>query len=567
MNWHLRSLGRLWLGLSMVTACSAGEVRTGQTTPPRPNIVLIMADDLGFSDLGCYGGEIDTPNLNRLAEQGMRFTQFYNCAVCRLSRASLITGLHPRRADRGRLLHGNMTTLAEVARTAGYRTSLIGKWHFPVVKATDLNRLPTRRGFDSYYGLAAGCCNYFNPAQPFPPNYGGQGPEPFLDDETPVTEFAPDYYTTDAFTDRAVSQIEAFTGTSDQAPFFLHICYTAPHYPLHAKPQDIAKYKGRYRDGYVALRQERHRRQIAMGLLDPRWTLSEPDPRTSMSPYDFAITPWGQVADKAREQRRMEVYAAMVDSMDQGIGRLLDALDRTSVAHRTLVLFLSDNGGCAGHADHHDRELPGSANTFDYVAAGWGWAQNAPFRRYKTWTHEGGIATPLIARWPGVIRRGALTHQVGHVVDFMPTLLDVTGAAYPTEREGVAVLPTDGISLLPVLTGGERTGHKSLCWYLYGCRAVRQGKWKLVRGAAAEAWELFDMESDRTETHDLAAQHPQRVQQMEADWLRRADRTVRRRTDEDYNAKHSRRSCFAARRPRQWSTADRPDGLCPMRPA
>jgi arylsulfatase A-like enzyme len=520
------STNRIVIVLAVLAAfCLHEKVQAQTSKPTRPNIVLIMADDLGFSDLGCYGGEIETPNLDRLAAEGVRFTQFYNCAVCRLSRASLMTGLHPRRADRARLLHENMTTLAEVARSSGYRTSLTGKWHCPVTKPRDKNRLPTRRGFDEYYGLAAGCCNYFNPAKPFPDSYTGQGPEPFLNQETPVTTFPPDFYTTDAFTAHAVKQIEKFAGAEDAAPFFLNLCYTAPHYPLHAKPQDIAKYKGRYDDGYFAMRERRHRRLVDLGLFDPQWKLSQPVPTLSSSRYDFAITPWEQIPDRARETRRMEVYAAMVDSMDQGIGRVLDALDRTGVANNTLVMFLSDNGGCAGFADHEDAELPGSINTFDYVAQGWGWAQNAPFRRYKTWTHEGGIATPMIARWPGVTQPGSRTHQVGHVVDFMPTLLDVTGAAYPEKRNGVAVLPPDGLSLLPVLEGKARAGHKSLCWYLYGNRAVRQGKWKLVWGDNTRQWELFDLESDRTETDDLTARYPGRVKQMQSDWQRWAKAT------------------------------------------
>lgn len=522
--------GRLYLtafiGLSLlplpVLADGAGPEETAAS---RPNILLIMADDLGFSDLGCYGGEIQTPHLDRLAAEGLRFTQFYNCAVCRLSRASLMTGVHPRRANRGRLLHDDMTTLAEVARSAGYRTSLTGKWHFPVSKPMDKTRLPTRRGFDEYYGLAAGCCNYFAPQRPFPPDYSGQGPEPFLDQETPVSEFPEDFYTTDAFTAHAIRQIEKFAGSSDKSPFFLHLCYTAPHYPLHAKPQDIAKYQGLYDEGYSALRRQRHKRLIELGLIRREWLLSEPDPKLSELRYDFAITPWNQVTDREREKRRMEVYAAMVDSMDQGIGRVLDALQRTGVADNTLVMFLSDNGGCAGYADHGDTQLPGSIDTFDYVAPGWGWAQNAPFRRYKTWTHEGGISTPMIARWPGVIRSGSLTHQVAHVVDFMPTLVELTGGTYPDERNGVAVLPTEGLSLRPIFSGQQRTGHDSLCWYLYGSRAIRQGKWKLVRGANTSQWALFDMNADRTETNDLSAEYSDRCRQMEAEWLDWAERT------------------------------------------
>ncbi|MCA9142042.1 MAG: sulfatase-like hydrolase/transferase, partial [Planctomycetales bacterium] len=403
--------------------------------------------------------------------------------------------------------------------------SLIGKWHFPVTMPADENRLPTRRGFEYYYGLAAGCCNYFNPAKPFPDNYGGQGPEPFLNQEAPVTEFPPDYYTTDDFTDHAIKQIEKFTGAKDKSPFFLNLCYTAPHYPLHAKPQDIAKYKGRYDDGYFALRKQRQQRLVELSLIHPMWRLSEPDSMAGESRYDFAIAPWEQIEDVTRERRRMEVYAAMVDALDQGIGRVLDALARTGAANNTLVMFLSDNGGCAGYADHHDTELPGSIDTFDYVAQGWGWAQNAPFRRYKTWTHEGGISTPMIARWPSVIEPNTLTSQVGHVVDFMPTVLEISAAGYPAKRNDVAVLPAEGLSLVPVFEGRERAGHNALCWYLYGNRAVRQGKWKLVWGDNVQQWELFDMELDRTETNDLAAQFPERVQQMEADWLQWAKET------------------------------------------
>lgn len=528
----------IWLGHVTCLAVMLSptcEVFAEEAAALRPNVVLIMADDLGFSDVGCYGGEIETPNIDRLAKEGMKFSQFYNCAVCRTSRAVLLTGVHPRRV-KGRLLHDNMTTLAEVAASSGYRTSLVGKWHFPVLKATDRKRLPTRRGFESFYGLAAGCCNYFDPGQPFPDYYRGQGPEPFLEQETPVTNFPDDYYTTDAFTERAVEQIEEFGRSDDPSPFFLHVCYNAPHYPLHAKPRDIAKYKGRFDEGYFAMRENRIKRLKSLGLIDPRWKLSQPDPQKSQLAYDYAITPWEEIDNLPREKRRMEVYAAMVDSMDQGIGRIMQSLQRSGVSNNTCVMFLSDNGGCASHSGYHDeeirkgheahnKELPGSADTFDYVAQGWGWAQNAPFRRYKVWTHEGGISTPLIVRWPKVIQAGALSHQVGHIVDIMPTFLDLSGASYPEVRNNVPVLPTEGISLLPVFESRDRVGHQSLCWYLYGNRAIRHGKWKLVWGSNVRKWELFDMELDRTETNDLASRFPQRVAEMEAEWLQWARKT------------------------------------------
>lgn len=524
----LFTIGALIFGL-------AGNARTADSSAARPNIVLIMADDLGFSDLGCYGGEIDTPNLDRLAGEGMRFSQFYNCAVCRTTRVSLLTGLHPRRV-KGRMLNDNMTTLAEVAQSAGYRTALVGKWHFPVTKPTDKNRLPTRRGFETFYGLAAGCCNYFDPAKPFPDFYRGQGPEPFLNQETPITEFPEGYYTTDDFSERAARQIRTFANAEKNAPFFLHLTYTAPHYPLHAKPQDIAKYKGRYRNGYFEMRKQRFDRLVSLGLIDSQARLSEPDPALSELRYDYAITPWDEVENLPRENRRMEVYAAMVDSMDQGIGRVLDALKQTGQSENTIVIFLSDNGGCASHSGYfqpeikkgheaYNRELPGSVDTYDYVAQGWGWAQNAPFRRYKVWTHEGGISTPMIVRWPGVTRPGSITHQVGHVVDFMPTLMELTGASYPKKRKGVDVLPTDGKSLLPVFAGRKRKGHESLYWYLYGNRAIRQGKWKLVWPSNVKKWELYDMENDRSETRNLASKNRKRVSQMAADWMRWAKQT------------------------------------------
>ncbi|MDF1746395.1 MAG: arylsulfatase [Gimesia sp.] len=528
MNWYFKS------GLSCVLAIMwSCHVQAESDKSDRPNILLIMADDLGYSDVGCYGGEIDTPNIDQLAEKGLKFSQFYNCAVCRTTRASLLTGLHPRRV-KGRLLHDNMTTLAEVARESGYRTGLIGKWHFPVLKPKDRNRLPTRRGFETFHGIAAGCCNYFNPAKPFPDFYRGQGPEPFLDQETQITEFPADYYTTDAFTDRAVKQIEQFAGA--KAPFFLHLCYTAPHYPLHAKPKDIAKYKGRFDNGYFAMRETRIKRLRSLGLINPEWQLSKPDPQTSKLAYDYSIIPWKKIENLPREKRRMEVYAAMVDCMDQGIGRVMDALKQNGLSENTCVIFLSDNGGCASHSGYHqekirqahaayNKELPGSVDTYDYVAQGWGWAQNAPFRRYKVWTHEGGISTPMIVHWPKVIQAGSLTHQVAHVVDIMPTLLEMSGASYPEKRKNVAVLPTDGISLMPILKGEKRAGHKFLFWYLYGNRAVRQGKWKLVWGSNVKKWELFDMEHDRTETNDLASQYPKRVKQMEAAWIQWAKRT------------------------------------------
>jgi arylsulfatase len=487
---------------------------------PRPNVVLILCDDLGFSDLGCYGGEIRTPNLDRLAAEGMRFTQFYNCAVCVTTRAALTTGLHPRQG-KGGLLRPNMVTLGEVLREAGYATGLVGKWHLGPAAP----KRPIDRGFDEYYGLLSGCCNFFNPAKQDPVFYNGGRFRPFAHNDQRVTEFPTGYYTTDAFTDHAIKTIRRFV-ESDK-PFFLHLCYTAPHFPLQAPEEDIARYRGKYADGYFALRERRHKRQIELGLVDAGWKLSPVDRKTGPFRYDYDVTPWENVEDRAREERRMEVYAAMVDRMDQGIGRLLDALDQAGVAEETIVFFLSDNGGCASWPrdekgfEEYNRGIPvGDARGYEFVGPGWGWAQNAPFRRHKVWTYEGGIATPLVVRWPGVVEPGSITHQVGHLVDFMPTLIELGEARYPETFNGEVIPPLEGKSLVPILRGRERQAHAALCWALFGNRAIRQGDWKLVWGASDRRWELYDLAADRTETNDLAAEHPDRVTAMAVDWER-----------------------------------------------
>ena len=521
--------------------CLLGGLSDASAAPARPNVVLILCDDLGFSDLGCYGGEIRTPNLDRLAAEGMRFTQFYNCAVCVTTRAALTTGLHPRQGEAG-LLRRNMVTLGEVLREAGYATALVGKWHL----GSTTPKRPIDRGFDEYYGLLSGCSNYFNPAKQDPVFYNGGRFRPFAHNEQRISQFPPGYYATDAFTDHAVDTIRRFV--KEGKPFFLHLCYTAPHFPLQARAEDIARYRGKYADGYLALRERRHERQIELGLLEPKWKLSPVDHKTGSFRYDYDVTPWEEVKDTAREQRRMEVYAAMLDRMDQGIGRLLGALEGAGVAENTVVFFLSDNGGCASWPrdetgfEEYNRGVPvGDPRGYEFVGPGWGWAQNAPFRRHKVWTYEGGIATPFIVRWPGVVQPGAITHQVGHVIDFMPTLIELADGTYPEtsgrgvrlgqetghnqrgsghNQAGEAILPLEGKSLVPILQGAKRRPHETLCWALYGNRAIRQGDWKLVWGASDKRWELYDLAADRTETNDLAAKNPERVEAMAAEWQR-----------------------------------------------
>ena len=484
-----------------------GSRPTAAAETVRPNIVLIMADDMGYSDIGCYGGEVQTPNLDRMAAEGMRFRQFYNCAKCTTTRAALITGLYPR--PRGGLLKTNMVTLAEVLGAAGYQTSLSGKWHLGSGKTTH----PFHRGFDAYYGLLDGCCNFFNPSQP-DPSFKGSRVRVFGQDDKKITEFPEDYYTTDAFTDHAVAQITEFAAS--KKPFFVHVTYTAPHYPLHAKPVDIAKYQGKYMMGWEQLRKQRVERQLKMGLIDPKWKLSDTDSRS----YSW------EKADQAWEDLRMAVYAAMIDSMDQNIGRIMKALQDSGVDQDTLVLFLSDNGGCAEEpGGRNTQAIPGPGQYYTAVGPSWGWAQNAPFRRYKSWVHEGGISTPLIARWPATVKPGTMTNQVGHLIDFMPTFMEMAGAEYPQEFNGQAIIPLEGKSLLPIFQGKQRVAHQTLCWEWSGNRAIRQGKWKCVWDKLVQEWELYDVVADRTETRDLAKQDPERTKAMVAAWYAWAKQT------------------------------------------
>jgi len=492
--------------------------------PERPNIVLILADDLGYSDLGCYGGEIHTPHLDQLAKDGLRFSQFYNCGVCVTTRPALLTGLHPRQAKRPRL-RTDMITLGEAMRSAGYATALTGKWHL----GSQPPLRPIDRGFDEHYGILTGCCNFFNPAKRDPIFYNGGLARPFVHNDQPITEFPQDFYSTDAFSEHAVEMIEQFT--QGDKPFFVHLCYTAPHFPLHALPEDIERYRGRYADGYLPMRERRHQRQTELGLFPSPPKLSAAENKKGNFRYDYDVPIWEQLpdAERRREEARMETYAAMVDRMDRGIGQVLDALQETGVADNTVVIFLSDNGGCASWPNQrkgqeaafvkYNQDIPvGDGRGYEFVGKGWGWAQNAPFRQFKTWCYEGGIATPMIVRWPGKTKPNSITHQVGHIVDFMPTLLELAESEYPSEYQGKAILPVEGESLVPIFQGRQRVGHKSLSWELFGNRAIRQGDWKLTWGASEKKWELYDLSTDRSETDNLAAKHPQRVSAMSRDW-------------------------------------------------
>ena len=485
----------------------------------KPNVILIMVDDMGFSDIGCYGGEVKTNNLDRLARDGMRFTQFYNNAKCTTTRASILTGLYPRGTNADRHLRANMVTLGEAMRQCGYRTSLCGKWH---LGRDEINH-PFHRGFDSFYGLLDGCCNFFNPVQP-DPKYKGGRTRVFGKDDQLITDFPANFYTTDAFTDAAIEAIHAADRT--EKPFFIHLTYTAPHYPIQAKPADIAKYRGKFKGGWDEMRETRFKRQQEMGLAAESWKLSEGDSRA------YA---W-ESANQDFEDHRMAVYAAMIDSVDQNIGRLLTTLSQTGHDQDTLILFLSDNGGCAEEPGGRDpaKRNPGPGD--DYVAVGpaWGWAQNAPFRRYKSWLNEGGITTPMIAWWPNVVPPGTINREVAHIIDFLPTLVEVGGGVYPKQFKGTELLPVEGKSMVNLLKGKPREGHAQLCWQWAGNRAIREGDWKLVwdKLNPEKKWQLYDLSVDRCEINDLADKDPQRVKRLADcwfDWAEKMELKVKRR--------------------------------------
>lgn len=500
----------------------------------KPDIVIIMADDMGYSDLGCYGGEIPTPVLDGLAENGLRFTRFYNTARCCPTRASLLTGLYPHQAGIGLMVddHGlpgyrgrlgdHTVTLAEALRGAGYQTFMAGKWHVTPNPYNDKKKepqdsttWPLQRGFDRFYGTLAGGGNYYSPVS-------------LMRDNQPLDPPAKDgtYYFTDAISDQAATWIR---DAKPALPLFLYLAYTAPHWPLHAPEEEIRKHIDTYRAGWDEIRRQRHQRMIRAGLIDPKCPLS---------PRDKAVPAWEDAAHKDWQIRRMATHAAMVSLMDRAIGRVMGALRETGRHDNTLVLFLSDNGasreviqGKSGRHGEFPRGgttpsiLPGPADTYASFGPEWANVSNTPFRLYKRETYEGGTATPLIVHWPaGIPERGKLCHQPGHVIDFMPTVVELSAATYPEKRQGVAVTPMQGTSLVPAFRG-EALSERALFFEHEGNRAVRKGRWTLV-ASHGKPWALFDTAVDRTESHDLAEKMPQKARELESlyrDWAARAN--------------------------------------------
>lgn len=496
------ALQSLLFSLALTPLCS-----TPLLAQERPNVVLIMADDLGFSDLGCYGGEIDTKNLDALARGGMQMTQFYNCAKCTTTRAALVTGRYPR--PKGGLLELEDLTIGELMREAGYATCLSGKWHL----GRDKSNHPFHRGFDRFYGLLDGCCNFFDPSIPDPKFKKGRT-RVFGQDDQRITEFPSDFYTTTAFTDHAIESIEKFS--AEKKPFFIHLTYTAPHYPLHAPEKTIEKYLDRYRNGWMALRDERWQRQRELKLFPKSYQLPSMDSRA----YDW------DSANHAWEDRRMATYAAMIDEMDRQIGRLVETLRQTGNLENTLIMFLADNGGCAEEPGGRDtNRIPGPKEYYTAVGPAWGWVQNTPFKRYKQWVNEGGISTPMILHWPAKIPAGTRTSAVGHVIDLAPTCADLAGTEWPSRYQGRQVHPAEGVSMRPIIEGESADRHERIFWEWSGNRAVRQGNHKLVYDKLVKEWALYDIAADRTEMNDLSDQHPKLADELELAWMQWAKQT------------------------------------------
>lgn len=535
----------------------------------RPNIIVIMSDDVGWTDIGCYGSEIKTPNLDRLAENGLRYSQFYNTARCCPTRASLLTGLHPHQSGVGWMmqdqgaygyrgdLNDNCVTIAQVLRDAGYSTYMSGKWHVtPAPRSRDCNKhnWPLQRGFDRFYGTIKGAGSFYDPCT-------------LVSGNTLITPDSDDYYYTHAISDHAVQFIDEHPS---DAPFFMYVAYTAAHWPQHAPEADIAEYDGVYDDGWEVLRENRIKSAQKLGLMDENWTVSQPDEK---------VESWDDMDHKAFHSRTMQVYAAQLTIMDRGIGRIVETLEKKGELENTMILYLQDNGACAEqfaiyrrkddeYPNHlrHVAEVDGPrepmranelqfelfpayhrdgqpvkyyspvdnvGDPYSYIGyhAGWANAGNAPLRMYKHWIHEGGISSPLVVYWPSHIKtKGEWRNQPAQLPDIMATCVQAAGAEYPVRYNGHYVHPMQGLSLMPTFDN-QPLNRSGLYWEHEGNRAVRVGDWKAISKAhnnpryynsenkiPLSDWELYDLKADRTETRNLAETHPEKLRELVNMW-------------------------------------------------
>lgn len=502
----------------------------------KTNIVLIMLDDMGYSDLGCYGGEIQTPNMDKLAYEGIRFTQMHNCARCCPTRGSLMTGQYPHVAGitgMGVNLNMNTPTIAEVLQANGYHTGMTGKWHLSTTKPLDdkeehlrwlahqsehgpfspLKNYPCNRGFDEHWGAIWGVISYFDPFS-------------LVHNEEPIKEVPGDFYMTDFITEKTIDLIDEFS--KDEKPFFLYVAHNAPHWPLHALPEDIDKYRGRYTNGWEELRKERYERMVEMGLIDRQ---------TYKLPENSSGRKWEDCEQKEFESACMEVHAAMIDRVDQGIGKIVQKLKETGKYENTVVFILSDNGASyeRGNKSGFDRaaftrdsrpieynaQNPGLETTWNYIGNAWANAANTPFRFWKVESYEGGTATPFIVHWPAGIQsnKNGIHTGLAHVIDVLPTCLELSGAKFPESIHGEKALKPVGKSLMPLINGEKSEVHDTLYWEHQGGRAIRIANWKMS-ALVRQSWELFKINNDHTEMDDLSSQYPEIVAELNDAWLR-----------------------------------------------
>jgi arylsulfatase len=503
-------------------------------TEERPNILLIMLDDMGYSDLGCYGGEVQTPNIDLLAEQGVRFTQMYNCARCCPTRASLLTGHYPHQAGITRMgvnLNMNTATIAEILKENGYATGMTGKWHLSQTKSVDkpveqlrwlahradygpfspLENYPCNRGFEEHWGVIWGVVNFFDPFS-------------LVHNEEPIKEVPNDFYMTDFITQKSIDLIDGYSKV--EKPFFLYVAHTAPHWPLHARPDDIQKYRNTYSEGWDVIRKNRYDRMIKLGLIDST---------TYPLPQNSSGKSWEDCTDKEYEAANMAVHAAMIDRVDQGIGKIIGKLKETGQYENTIILVLSDNGASyeRGYPPGFDRPgftrdstiieynapNPGAKTTWNYIGNAWASTANTPFRFWKKESYEGGSATPFIVHWPAKLskKQNTINRGVAHVIDILPTCLALSNAEYPETFNEQTTLPPSGKNLLPLIFGETKSIHDTLFWEHEGGRAIRIGDWKMV-SLPKQDWELFNLAADHTETNNLSAKYPEKVNEMNATW-------------------------------------------------
>lgn len=553
--------GTLGLGLS---GTYAGEALADSGGPPpsetanRPNVLIILADDMGFSDLGCYGSRIDTPHIDGLADDGLRFERFYNAARCCPTRASLLTGQYPHCVGVGRngvTMQRNGVTIAEALQRAGYNTSMFGKWHLSVMDTLDdpekhlawlnhqydpnrpfapLDSYPVSRGFDEHFGVIWGVSNFFDPFS-------------LVEGYDPVETVPDDFYLTDAINRRAAQSVRQHAERDD--PFFMYVAHTAPHWPLHAREKDLAKYEGRFREGWNHLREQRFRRQVEMGLFD--------DSQVTLPPVQDGTAEWDALSDEEKtfQANKMVAHAAMVDRLDQGTGWILNALRETGQFENTLIFVLSDNGsspelpkdwGPGLDRPSETREgrpiryegfaQPGPETTFAGIGPPWASATNTPYRYWKAEQYEGGAHTPCVVHWPAGLQTepGAFTDQMGHVMDILPTCLDLAGVESPDRYNGHEITPSDGKSLVPILQGAEREGHEQIFFEHLEGKAVIEEDWKIVSLREEESpWRLYNLENDPTETEDRADDAPDRLAAMKQDWQAWARRVGLSMGDDD----------------------------------